>query len=176
MMPIDLFLLRHGQSEGNVALHRAKHGDDSALTETFLRRHSSKWRLTNRGIIQTRAGGEWLRENTNTKFDYYYVSDYVRTKETAIELGLPNARWHTDFLLREREYGEIDPVSGAYIKDSFYKTNESMAEICMRIDHFIQKLRHKCKGKRVVVVSHGEVMWTLRLQLEQMPQVNMRGK
>ena len=168
MMPIDLFLIRHGQSEGNAAIHLAKHGDDSAYTEKFLRRHSSKWRLTDRGIMQARETGEWLRLNTNTMFDHYYVSDYLRAKETAAELGFPNARWQIDFLLNEREYGEIDPDSGAYKKDSFHKTNESKTEFYLRIGHIIQKLHRECEGERVIIVSHGEVMWEFRRQLEQM--------
>ena len=170
MLPIDTYLIRHGQSGGNAVIHLAKHGDDSGFTDEFLRQHSSQWRLTNRGILQAQVTGEWLRKNTNTKFDRYFVSDYLRTKETAALLELPNARWQDEFLLRERKFGEIDFASGAYKKDSFLKADESNIDVCMRVDHIIQKLYRECEKERVIIVSHGGVMWAFRTQLEQMSE------
>lgn len=168
MIPIDLILVRHGQSEGNEVLHRLRHGDNSGLTEAFLRRHSSKWRLTDTGIAQAKISGEWLKKNKLGTFDRYYVSDFLRAKETAAYLNLTNACWYTESLICEREFGEIDPTSGCYIIDSFGKTKESTTDLFIRIDRFLKTLYQECEGKRVIVVSHGEVMWTFRLLLEHM--------
>ena len=45
---MDLVLVRHGQSEGNVARSRSMMGDHSLYVGEFLNRHSSLWRLTNK--------------------------------------------------------------------------------------------------------------------------------
>lgn len=170
MMPTDLILVRHGQSEGNVAIHLANHGDGSGFTEEFLRRHNSKWRLSERGIAQARLAGEWLKNNNLGMFDRFYVSDYLRAEETAAYLDLTNACWYKNFLLREREYGEIAIDTGAYNKDSFNKPVEPRIEVYMRIASVIQTMNNECDLKRVIIVSHGEVMWFFRLQLEQLTQ------
>ena len=39
----------------NVANRRSRAGDDSAFTEEFLQRHSSRWRLTDLGRAQAQA-------------------------------------------------------------------------------------------------------------------------
>ena len=49
-------------------------------------------RLTDKGREQARMVGAWLRKNA-PPFDAFYCSQYVRTKETAAEMGLPNASW-----------------------------------------------------------------------------------
>jgi len=61
-MPIDLVLVRHGESEGNVARRSSAAGDNSVFTEEFCGRHNSRFRLTDRGREQARAAGAWLRE------------------------------------------------------------------------------------------------------------------
>ena len=57
-LPLDLVLVRHGESEGNVAQEWSKLGDDSLWTEEFRQRHSSRYRLTLKGREQVRGGGE----------------------------------------------------------------------------------------------------------------------
>ena len=49
-MPEDLYLVRHGESEGNLVNRRSRAGDDSLFTPEHVRRHSSEWHLTDRGI------------------------------------------------------------------------------------------------------------------------------
>ena len=52
---MDLVLVRHGESEGNVAFNRSKAGDHSLYSGEFLRRHSSQWRLTDVGREQAKS-------------------------------------------------------------------------------------------------------------------------
>jgi hypothetical protein len=49
-MPMDLVLVRHGESEGNVVYGLARQGDHALFTPEFLSRHSSRWRLTRLGV------------------------------------------------------------------------------------------------------------------------------
>ena len=61
-MPEDLYLVRHGESEGNLVNERSWKGDDSLFTQEHLGRHSFEWHLTDRGIEQAKAAGAFLRE------------------------------------------------------------------------------------------------------------------
>lgn len=188
-MPIDLVLVRHGESEGNVAFARSKQGDHSAFTPEFLGRHGSKWRLTDHGQHQARAAGDWIRGHVASAFDRYFVSEYYRAMETAAHLGFAGALWYREFYLRERDWGVFDAMSyqerreryAADLKrreaDTFYWTppnGESMADLCLRIDRVLGTLHRECSDKRVLVVSHGEVLWAFRVRLERIAQERYR--
>src|SRR6185436_2831339 len=99
-MPIDLVLVRHGQSEGNAAKRRSEAGDHSAFTEAFKNRHSSSFRLTKLGREQAHLAGKWLRAefyDRGIAFDRCITSEYLRAVETAALLELPDAEWRTDY-------------------------------------------------------------------------------
>lgn len=98
-MPVDLVLVRHGQSEGNLAQrlcrqqqqqqqqHEQQHEQrcpQTVATEAavwspeFRSRHNSLYRLTDRGRRQASIAGAWIRSNVGTVFDKYFTSEYVR--------------------------------------------------------------------------------------------------
>jgi broad specificity phosphatase PhoE len=174
-MPIDLVMVRHGQSEGNVATKAARQGDNSYLErDGFRQRHSSEWRLTELGIQQARQAGEWLKANMDPVFDRYYTSPYVRPMETAAHLDLPGAEWLVEPLLREREYGKEDLLSyeqhlqmqeSARVKREnplFWRplNGESIADVIARWRWVLSTLHREMSGKRVIIVCHGELMET----------------
>src|SRR3989338_3424748 len=109
-LPIDLLLVRHGQSEGNKARRCSEGGDHSAFTDEFRDRHSASFRLTELGRKQAEEAGAWLRKEfwPGYAFDRYVTSEYARAMETAALLNLPNAEWLCDFYLTERDWGEMD--------------------------------------------------------------------
>lgn len=185
-MPIDLLLVRHGESEGNLAKERHKAGDDSGFTEAFRDRHSSQFRLTTRGVAQAQAAGAWLKANGLSRFDRYYASEYIRAFETAGHLGLellPDQRWFLDFFLRERDYGLFDVMPFAEREEKFAEylrqmkrdrffgappNGESMADAALRLGRLLDTLHRECSDKKVIVVCHGETMWAMRVRLERM--------
>lgn len=185
-MPMDLVLVRHGESEGNIANWRSRHGDHSAFTKEHLKRHSSKWRLTDKGIEQAKKANEWLRQAFREKFDCCYTSEYLRAMETAAQLEVDKSGWYLEFYLREREYGDLDvmPDDQRHAEyadnlekrknDSFFWIppggGESMAQLCLRIDRVFNTLHRECEDKRVIIVCHGDVMWAFRVRLERMTQ------
>jgi broad specificity phosphatase PhoE len=183
--PIDLVLVRHGESEGNIARDRSRKGDASAFEGPFSDRHTSKYRLTDVGRSQARKAGRWLRENISEHFDRYYTSEYVRAMETAALLGFENANWLCEFYLRERDKGEFGGLSEqqredlyltelkARERDSFYWTapgGESIAQSCLRVERYLEILRHSCGGFKVIAVCHGNIMRAFRIRLERMQQ------
>jgi len=180
-MPKDLILIRHGHSEGNLAVETAKRGDNSFYTPEFRERPGHQWRLTKDGCQQATTTGKWLQRNIGGDFDRYYVSPYIRTRETAGLLDIPNAEWRISQRLRERDWGDIDAIPLVEFKkifphnalrkeiDALYwrpPGGESIADVRMRVRSFFDTLHRECADKKVVVVTHGEFMWAMRAELE----------
>lgn len=185
----DLVLIRHGESEGNVARQRSLDGDHSLFVGEFQHRHSSNWRLTDRGREQAAAAGDWLKRNNLAHFDRYLVSEYLRAMETAGRLALPGARWFAEMLIRERDWGQMDLMSELerVVKmqdelkrrelDRFYYSppgGESLAAVAQRADRLLAILHRECADKKAIVVCHGEVIWAMRTRLERMSQDTFR--
>lgn len=182
-MPNDLVIVRHGHSEGNLAVDLGKKGDDSLFTPGFRETPGHQWRLTDDGRRQARTTGEWIKTEIGDRFDRYYVSPFVRTRETAALLGLPDAEWRVDQRLRERDWGEIgsmprDEFKARYSQSAFLKkidalywrppSGESIADVRLRVRSFFDTLHRECEGQRVLVVTHGEFMSAARAALEYM--------
>jgi hypothetical protein len=82
----------------------------SPYTDRFRARRNREWRLTDLGSAQARAAGDWIGHHISPAFSRYYTSEYLRARETAGHLGLPEACWVQDILLRERSWGRADFV------------------------------------------------------------------
>jgi broad specificity phosphatase PhoE len=92
-LPIDIVLIRHGESEGNLAQSRSKKGEQGDWTQEFKERHTSRYRLTDKGRVQAEIAGKWVKENIAERFDRYYCSEYTRAMETASLLDMKGAKW-----------------------------------------------------------------------------------
>lgn len=183
VMPNDVVLVRHGESEGNVAMEAGKTGDRRHFTDEFMTTPGHQWRLTATGRAQAQAIGAWISEEIGD-FDRYYVSPYVRTKETAGHLGLDGAQWRLNRALRERDWGDIGarPIeefenrpefewsAATKRSDPLYWVapgGESIAHVAEdRVRNVLDTLHRECADQRVICVCHGEVMWAFRLVLE----------
>lgn len=180
-MPINLILVRHGESEGNVV----KEMKSADIPAEFKEKHSSLWRLTDEGLMQAADARNWLKENFHEPFDRCYTSEYARAMETAGLLNIPNAIWYREIYLREREWGDLDNATREERVTRFAESmrikkteplfwippnGESMAQVCLRIDRVIQTLHRECSDKNVIIVCHGEIMWGFRIRLERMSQ------
>jgi NAD+ kinase len=187
-LPIDLVLVRHGQSEGNLAQRRSEHGDHGAYTEAFKERHSASFRLTDLGREQADRAGVWIKSEF-PNFDRLLVSEYLRAMETAAHLALPDAQWFSDFYLTERDWGELDILPQNEQQEKFSEelkrrnvepffwrppNGETYADLCMRVDRVLNTLRRECSDKRVIIVCHGEVMRAFQIRLERMSQTRFR--
>jgi len=183
MLPIDVIFVRHGESEGNRANKASRRGDNSFFTPEFREKHSRAFRLTDKGIEQARIAGKWLRENIPMPLDRFYVSDYIRAKETAAHLALPSADWRVWFQLRERDTALMDNCPDnerrqlfeleqrQYELDPFLSYpaggGESIAMMCLRLKtDYVSHLARECSDKRIGAVCHGHVMRGMQLVLE----------
>ncbi len=190
MMPIDTVMVRHAESELNEAFNRSKKGDHSLWTDELRSRHNSSFRLSPVGRTQPPKAGEWIRTNLwGGRFDCYFVSPYPRACETAVGLDLPDARWHMDIYLRERDGGDFEGLNEDEVRTAFARSSElrnsepffwtppngeSVATICGRVDRVLDTLHRECSDERVIMVMHGDMMWGARVCLERMSSRRFR--
>ena len=181
--PLELVFVRHGESEGNVAVKAAENGDPSFFTEEFKKRHSSSWNLTPKGIEQAKAAGQWLRQNINGGvFDGYYASTYLRAKRTAGFLDLPHALWNLRDYIREHDWGNLDVMTdeerNSQYPDVMDKREinpfyfaapggESLAEVLIRARvGILATLYRRLPNQRGIIVTHGNMIWPIRIIME----------
>ncbi len=181
-MPKNLFLVRHGQSEGNLVRKQFENTKDESLySSEFLDLHESQYELTELGVSQAKKAGEWFVKNNFTAFYRMLVSNNVRAMQTAAHLNLPNALWMMDYNLRERDGGLFNAITPSerdlrYHDEQKFNDSqpflfrppqgESLADVCMRDKIVLDTLARECDGKNVVIVNHGHVMRTFKIVLE----------
>lgn len=185
MLPINLYLVRHGRSESNFAYEVSCAGNGDCLAEKFAKQHTADSRLVDIGRKQAVAAGKWFIKNGIT-IDRCYVSEYVRALETAALLALPNAKWFVDPQLRERDYGLLEHLPDAVCRqqypryfeleeqNKFYTAcpgGESMADVCNRIrNNTLSTLHREMADKNsALIVCHGNIIEGFRVILERIP-------
>ena len=180
-MPLDLYVIRHGESEANVIISAGEQGDNSLYTQDNVTVPDRSWRLTATGRKQADCIGRWLVEQQQL-FDRYLVSPYVRTRETAATMALPKAKWEECRVLRERSWGEISTITKDEFKTNYERNwlfkatdplywrppaGESIADVAEnRVHNLLTSLNRKSDAESVVMVSHGDLMFALMLTLE----------
>ncbi|KAF4667264.1 hypothetical protein FOL47_003666 [Perkinsus chesapeaki] len=171
----SIYLLRHGQSEANVA----------HLIVSNPTIGCSSYGLTDTGREKVRASAKaFVQEHSAaTRSDIAVVSsDFLRAKETAeifaSEVGFPAESIQYDTRLRERWFGSFDMANdGSYKKmwekdadgDSLDSIGaESTDSVAARS---MAAVKDHVKGghKAVVFVSHGDVLQILQTALLDMP-------
>lgn len=164
-----LYLVRHGQSEGNVNNLR------------YFEKHDSKISLTDLGIQQATQAGVVINQLGKRNFLKFQVcySPYLRavdTKNGVVDFlerqGHTITSQREDPRLREREWGGLRDI--AYNKQDtedhfmfFYKPvgGESYANAYDRAACFHQWLEMNYKESDVILVSHGEFIRTYLMYL-----------
>lgn len=186
-MPNNLVLVRHGESEANVAQRLEREGNRAEIPKQFWDRHDWQHRLSLKGVEQARAAGNWLVENfgdLNENFDRRYVSPFIRTRETARYMGGLSCNWLKDDRLIERAWGtygatplEDRPEIFAHTEKlreqsslyTQYDNGESIGyNTIFRVRDWFDTLHRDMNGKNVLAVTHGEFMWASRYILDNM--------
>lgn len=180
-MPLDLYVIRHGESEANVIVQAGEKGDTSLYTQDNVTVPDRSWRLTATGRKQADCIGRWLVDQ-QPLFDRYLVSPYVRTRETAATMALPKAKWEETRVLRERSWGEISTITRDEFRTNYPRNwmfkrtdplywrppaGESIADVAEnRVHNLLTSLNRRTGAESVVVVTHGDFMQALMLTLE----------
>jgi broad specificity phosphatase PhoE len=106
------------------------------------------------------------------------LGQYVRWRRVTGEQGVAGLR--ASRRRSEHRRGPVSPVGvvGHDVEDvqACWKTSgpfftrplggESLAQVCERVQAFLQKVARTMAGKRVLIVSHAGTMWCMRSVLE----------
>jgi broad specificity phosphatase PhoE len=185
--PSSLWLVRHGESSGNVARDLAE-ADGQATIDIATRDMDVP--LSELGEDQARALLDRLAALSPAERPTIAISSpYVRAEQTArLALG-DDAPLLLDERLREREFGILDRLTRAGIEQRFPEQaaaraflgkfwhrppgGESWADVALRLRSFLDTLGREHAGERVLVVTHQVVIMVFRYLLEQLREAEV---
>jgi 2,3-bisphosphoglycerate-dependent phosphoglycerate mutase len=183
--PTQLWLVRHGQSEGNVARDLAHRRNAEILD---IAQRDMDVPLSQLGRQQSQALGRWLATQDEQP-DVVIASPYVRALQTA-ELvasaaGL-DCQICLDERLREREFGVLDLLTRRGIESrfpieaerrrrlgKFYHRppgGESWVDVALRIRSMRDSLGREHMDSRVLLVTHEVVIVIWRYLLDNLDE------
>lgn len=177
----QLWIVRHGESVGNVAAARA---EAAGVDMIDLADRDADVPLSPLGREQAAATGRWLAGlPADRRPQVAIVSTYRRAAQTA-ELalagtGVPASR---DERLRDRELGILDLLTGSGVRarypdevirrrrlGKFYYRppgGESWADVTLRLRSLLGDLRRDHAGQRVILFGHEVLVQLLRYLIE----------
>jgi len=187
--PDRIFLVRHGQSAGNLARDAAEaageHWIDIATRDVDVP-------LSALGRRQAHALGEWFRAMPqHQRPDAFFASPYVRALETTTIVldagGFPrDSHVVHDERLREKEFGIVDRMTKFGIKATYPRLDEqrshvgkfyfrppggeSWCDVILRLRSVIDTLTRDYTGRSVLIVAHQVVVNCFRYLFERMTE------
>jgi len=188
--PERLWLVRHGQSQGNVARDAA---DEAGAHEIDIDVRDVDVPLSALGEQQAAAAGRWFAALApEERPEIVLSSPYVRAKQTAEIIcragGLAGgpARAIVDERLREREFGIFDRLTMLGIRErypeeaahrrrlgKFYHRppgGESWADVILRLRSMLNTINLHYNDRRVMVVCHQVVVLCFRYILDELEE------
>ena len=188
--PSRLWLVRHGQSAGNVAREAADAAGHS-LIDIPVRDMDVP--LSELGHRQAEALGHWFaRLPEEERPQAVLASPYLRARQTAEAIcragGVTGSAegLRLDERLREREFGIFDRLTAAGISEKypeqaehrallgkFYHRapgGESWADVILRLRSALDTISLHHADRRVLIVCHQVVVLCLRYILEEMDE------
>ena len=184
--PETLWIVRHGESAGNVARDaaHAAGADRIALTGRDV-----DVPLSPQGETQAEALGHWFaNEAATARPEVILASPYVRAVQTAQLFraaggAAPDVAICLDERLREKEFGILDGLTTSGIAallpeqaefrrllGKFYHRppgGESWCDVIFRLRAVMDTIALHHAGKRVMIVAHQVVVLCLRYVIEQ---------
>ena len=184
--PDLLVLVRHAESERNLAKKGSVFFADDESRRALRGTPDHRVPLTPTGHAQAEAAGRLLRERYG-RFDAVYDSGYARTRQTAegVLRAWPDDTRPTithDLFVRERDAGHAWDMTTAEAEaafpwlDAYWQTTgpffarppggESVAQVCERVQLFLERLGREHAGESVLVVTHGVTLRAFRYLIE----------
>ncbi|HEX8844233.1 MAG TPA: histidine phosphatase family protein [Pyrinomonadaceae bacterium] len=188
--PDTLWIVRHGQSAGNVARDAA---EAAGLPMIDIAQRDVDVPLSQLGERQAAALGHWLGKlSSEARPTVVLSSPYLRARTTA-QLALMTAgmddeevSFVTDERLREKEFGIFDRLTRVGIEQKYPEQSEartalgkfyfrppggeSWCDVILRLRSVIDTLTRDYRRERVLIVSHQVVVNCFRYLLERMSE------
>jgi broad specificity phosphatase PhoE len=188
-----LWIVRHGQSAGNVARDAADAAGHSVID---LQIRDVDVPLSALGEEQARALGRWFAAlSEDERPEVVLASPYVRARQTAKAICEANGvaeqarKPIVDERLREREFGLWDMLTTAGVRakypdqaeqrtllGKFYHRppgGESWADVILRLRGALDTISLHHADRRVMIVCHQVVVLCLRYILEEMDEAEI---
>ena len=189
--PARLWLVRHGQSAGNVARDLARAAGHARID---LDIRDADVPLSDLGYQQAEALAVWFAAlPERERPEVMLASPYLRARQTAQAIldalpGGPEALC-ADERLREREFGVLDRLTTSGIVEHFPEHaearallgkfyhrppgGESWCDVILRLRSALDTLSLHHRGKRVLIVGHQVVVLCLRYLLEKLDEAQI---
>ncbi|HZG07399.1 MAG TPA: histidine phosphatase family protein [Allosphingosinicella sp.] len=191
--PSKLWIVRHGQSAGNVARDAA---DAAGLGTIDIDMRDVDVPLSELGHRQADALGRWFAaQPEEERPEVVLVSPYTRARQTAKAIcqagGVTEEARQpiVDERLREREFGLWDRLTTAGVREKypdqaeqrtllgkFYHRppgGESWADVILRLRSALDTVSLHHADRRVLIVCHQVVVLCLRYILEEMDEAQI---
>ncbi len=185
--PERIWVVRHGQSAGNVA---RDHAEANNITLIELEHRDADVPLSSLGQRQSQALGAWaegLAEHQRPQV--VLASPYVRARQTAQAVADALGGDHRlviDERLREKEFGVLDRYTSSGIVATFPELaaqrrlvgkfyfrppgGESWCDVILRLRGVVGDLQRNHAGARVMIVAHQVIVNCMRYLLEGMDE------
>ncbi|MDB5742994.1 MAG: histidine phosphatase family protein [Polaromonas sp.] len=193
-LPQILWVVRHGQSAGNVARDAAEAG---GLHVIDIATRDIDVPLSGLGRRQSESLGHWFGSlPAQEQPQVVLCSPYVRAQETA-RLLLDSAgitsdvKLRLDERLREKEFGILDRLTHLGITQKYPELSEqrghvgkfyfrppggeSWCDVILRLRSLLEMTTREYAGKRVLVVAHQVIVNCMRYLVEQMDEATILG-
>ena len=185
--PAALYVVRHGESAGNVARDAA---EEQGLERIDIAERDMDVPLSETGHGQAEALGRWwAQQPPERQPTVVWTSPYLRARQTADGLlaaaGL-DVPVVVDERLREREFGVLDGLTRKGIVAQFPEESErrtrlgkfyhrppggeSWSDVLLRLRGALDAVRRDAAGERVALVAHQVVVLLVRYVLEEMTE------
>lgn len=161
---MEILLTRHGQTEWNV-LQKAQGKSDIILNE-----------------VGKQQAEETANQLKNVKIDLIICSPLKRAKETAYIINKSkNVPIIFDERISERDFGEFEgwqttkfDFKGfwSYKRNQKYDRAENIKNLFTRVYDFLDEIKIKYAGKKILVVAHGGVSIPVKCYFEGIPDMD----
>ncbi|MET0319568.1 MAG: histidine phosphatase family protein [Duganella sp.] len=187
--PTRIWLVRHGQSAGNVARDAA---EAARLHLIDIAERDMDVPLSELGERQAQAMSHWFRSlGPDGQPTVVLYSPYVRARQTAQavidKVGRDNlVAAVMDERLREKEFGILDRLTPLGIHDKFPELadqrrhvgkfyfrppgGESWCDVILRLRSALDTIIREYRGERVLIVGHQVTVNCFRYLLERMDE------
>lgn len=191
--PQQLWVVRHGQSAGNVAREAAE-ADGLEIIDIAFRDIDTP--LSELGEQQAIALGHWFgRLPKSEQPEIVLASPYVRAQHSAALImqaaGLAgdSVQFRLDERLREKEFGILDRLTVAGINQKYPELGaqrshvgkfyfrppggESWCDVILRLRSLVEMMTREYADKRVLIVAHQVTVNCLRYLLEDLDEARI---
>ena len=188
--PQTIWIVRHGQSAGNVARNAA---EAAGLPLIDIATRDMDTPLSDLGREQAHALGRWFGDLAgDQRPSVVLCSPYTRAAETA-EIVLETAgiardsiTFNADERLREKEFGILDRLTKHGIVQKFPELGEQRAhvgkfyfrppggeswcDVILRLRSVIDTITREYRGERVLIVAHQVIVSCFRYLFERLDE------